>query len=605
MPQYLILYSPDGASSGPAGAVQDAARAHDALYPGQRRERLPGARLHGWLAAADVVDNAYWRSANHGLEVVATGTWFAPGIASLAELGERIADEGVEAVAGQLEGPYALVVFDRRRARAQVVTDLAGTLHIFVAEHAGGWVIGTSSAWLAALTGASLDPIGTHEFLATGIVYEGRTLWQRVRKIGQSTVATLLSGGVVDERRYWSFANIVPERDDFATSILRLARAMPDAARAIGARHTRVLCDITAGYDSRATIAAFLMADVPFAGTVSGPEESRDVVISRAIAARFDIPHVHAAPALRGDAAEFEDAIALTDGECDAADYARVAAIHRQHARDYQISVNGSFGELARGYWWELLWPSIGADEPLDAAMLARRRFAAARYDSTLFADTSFDLATHMRDVIERVNRPLRGMPNTTLLDHAYFALRMHRWQGRIASSTARIWPNVSLFAFRSVLEPVLEARASSRIRSGLIRSLLARYLPALANYPLEAGHPSAPLRITNIHRFWPLVPHYGARIGRKLAPPASGRARGAQTAQKPQRRLTPQEVDLLMASDVFARDRLQPWLEAASPSAQYSRLLTLGAVLRRVDSARPRGRREALPPVMEEARGY
>ena len=603
MPQFVILYSPDESASALAGVVEDAARAHDALYPGRRRDRLPGVRLHGWSSGDVAVDHVYWRSASHGLEVVATGTWFAAGIASLAALGERIAGQGVESVAAQLEGPYALVVFDRRRATAQVVTDLAGTCHVFIAEHAGGWVVGTSSAWLAALTSASLDPVGTHEFLATGIVYEARTLWQGVRKVGQSTVATL-SPGIVDERRYWSFANIVPERDDFATSILRLARAMPDAARAIGARHSRVLCDITGGYDSRATIAAFLMADVPFAGTVSGAEDSRDVVISKAIAARFDIPHVHAKPVLRGDAAEFDDAVALTDGECEASEYARVAAIHRGHARDYDVSVNGSFGELARGYWWELLWPSIGADEPLDSAMLARRRFAAASYDRTIFADGAFDLATHMRDVIERVNAPLRGMPNTTLLDHTYFSLRMHRWQGRIASSTARIWPNVSLFAFRSVLEPVLEARASSRIRSGLIRSLLARYLPALANYPLEAGHPSVPLRITNIHRFWPLVPHYGARIGKKLAPSAPGRSSGAQPPAKPRRQLTSQELDLLMASGVFANERLQRWIESPSPSSQYSRLLTVGAVLRRVDDARRRSEREAPPAVMEEARG-
>ena len=546
---------------------------------------MPGTRLRGWLAAEDDLENAFWRSSDKALELVATGGWFAPGVDSLSSLGERIAREGIETAAASLEGPYALIVFDRRCGAAQVVTDLAGTFHVFVSQYRDAWLISTSSAWLAALSGAALDPVGTHEFLATGIVYESRTLWKAVRKIGQSTVATLLPGGVV-ERRYWSFANIVPERDDFATSIVRLARGMTDAARAIGTRYPRILCDITGGYDSRATIAAFLMADVPFEGTVSGHPESRDVVISKAIAARFGIPHVHSLPVLRGDSAEFDDAVALTDGEHDAAEYARVAAIHREHALRYEISVNGSFGELARGYWWELLWPSVGAAEPLDAAMLARRRFAAARYDKSVFADRTFDLASHMRSVIERVNGPLRGMPNSTLMDHAYFALRMHRWQGRIASSTWRIWPNVSLFAFRSLLEPVLEARASSRIRSGLIRSLLARYLPALANYPLEAGHPSVPLRISNIHRFWPLVPHYGARIGKKIVPSTGGSARGAQAPAMPKRGLGQEEVELLMSSEVFARQDLRRWIESPSPLIQYSRLVTVGAALRRVVGA-------------------
>ena len=62
-------------------------------------------------------------------------------------------------------------------------------------------------------------------------------------------------------------------------------------------------------------------------------------------------------------------------------------------------------------------------------------------------------------------------------------------------------------------------------------------------------------------------------------------------------------EVDLLMASGVFANDSLQRWLEAAPASAQYSRLLTVGAVLRRVDDARRTSERAAPPYAMEDAR--
>jgi hypothetical protein len=421
-----------------------------------------------------------------------------------------------------------------------------------------------------------------HEFVATGIVYEDRTLWEGVRKIGQACVTSLYADGTSDERRYWSFADITPERDDFATSIVRLVEAMKSAAEAIGDRYPRVLCDITSGYDSRATIAAFMIADVPFEGTVSGPDDSRDVVISKAIAARFGIAHRHASAVLRRDRAELEDAVELTDGECMASDYARIAAIHRGHAAAYDISVNGSFGELARGYWWELLWPSIGAREPLDSGMLALRRFAAVAYDRSIFSDADFDLVGHMRGVIDRVNGPLRGMPNTTLMDHAYFALRMHRWQGRIASSTMRIWPNVSLFGFRSVLEPVLEAKAASRIRSGLMRSLLARYLPALANYPLEGGYPSTPATVSNLHRFWPIVPHYARRVTTKLVPHSRGRSSTYESLPGP----TPSEVELLIASRVFAPDALRALLQRPPTSPQQARLLTLGVVLRKVSGS-------------------
>jgi asparagine synthase (glutamine-hydrolysing) len=560
-----------------------AARACDTLYPRPTRQRLSGESYVGWTTRLGAAACAQARSPS-GMHLIVAGTWFAPrsNIDSIESLGVHIERDGIETVALELEGPYALVVVDERRGTVQVVTDVAGTFHVFVSTHSAGFAIATSSAWLGALTRASLDPVGVREFLATGVVYEDRTLWTGVRKIGQGRIVTFSRDGTVAES-YWAFANLTPERDDFATSMVRVVDAMSTAARSIGARFPRVLCDITGGYDSRATIAAFLIAGVPFHGTVSGADDSRDVVVSKAIADGFGIPHSHAVPVLRGDRAEIEESAALTDGEYDALEYARVAATHREHASAYDVSVNGSFGELARGYWWELVWPSIGAKEPLDSAMLSRRRFAATPYDTGLFTDARFDLAVHLQQVIDRANAPLRGMPNTTLLDHAYFALRMHRWQGRIASSTARMWPNVSLFAFRSVLEPVLEARAESRIRSRLIRSLLARYLPKLADYPLDTGYPSAPATIRNLHRFWPIVPYYAQRVRARLSRSMPASPMGMAAASNDATRISTPALDLLSATGLFSIDRLRYWANDAPVSAQYGRLLTLSITLEKV----------------------
>ncbi len=207
-------------------------------------------------------------------------------------------------------------------------------------------------------------------------------------------------------------------------------------------------------------------------------------------------------------------ALSLTDGEYDIVEYSRVSETHQALSEHFDISVNGSFGEVARGYWWELLFPQIGKRRRLDAEKLARLRYAAQSFEPSIFPpDTRLDLIPHFASVIEQTNAGLANLPNTMQMDHAYLMMRMQRWQGRIASSTNQIWPCFSLFIFRSVLETILMVKANLRRRSLLIRRMLAEFEPRLAEFPLEHGFPALPLTWKNFYRFWPIVGYYRKRI--------------------------------------------------------------------------------------------
>jgi hypothetical protein len=585
MAQYFIHLAP-GDSQALAAVARRAAAAIAVLQPGLRCIDVDGPGWSGLVAPDSTsLSSSFARSADGAFDVLVAGAWFVRGtLAGTADtVAAIVAREGIDGLASVLQGPFAIAVHDRRRRELNIVTDLAGTMHAFAARHGDGWMVSTSSAWLAAISKAPLDPIAVHEFLAAGIVYENRTLWQGVSKLGQSAIFTFHPNGSATQRRYWSFAKLAPRPVDLPTSVERLSHALMESATLIGQRYPRVLCDITGGYDSRATIAGFMLAKVGFSGTVSGPESSADVMISRSIAGRFGIDHCRAAPVLRHDRAELERAVGLTDGEYDAVEYARIAAIHGKHASGHDVSVNGSFGELARGYWWELLWPFLGTRKPLNVAMLARRRFAPANYEPSLLVGASrFDFASHMADVIARTNAPLEDMSNTMQMDHAYFALRMHRWQGRIASSTSRIWPTVSPFAFRSVIEPVLEAETGARFRSLLIRTFLAKRLPLLAAIPLEAGYPAVPARLNNLHLFYPVVSHYASRVYAKFVRTARRTSDTPRPADESSG-FGVEDVDELVSSGTFAPDAVRGFLDGAKRDGRHSRLATIALVLRKV----------------------
>jgi len=103
-------------------------------------------------------------------------------------------------------------------------------------------------------------------------------------------------------------------------------------------------------------------------------------------------------------------------------------------------------------------------------------------------------------------------------MDQVYLTLRMQRWQGRIASSTNRIWPCLSPFMFRSILEIILAVPPRDRRRSLLIRRMLGRFSPLWASFPLEDGTPCLPVTWKNFLRFAPLVGFYGRKISNRSA---------------------------------------------------------------------------------------
>jgi hypothetical protein len=383
--------------------------------------------------------------------LLAAGTWFHVDdhIADEAALLARYLEAGPEGLANELEGFFVIVIGDAATDEAIVITDLVGSCHAFVRQFDEFSAISSSSLALAAMGRYTLDPVGCQEFLNTGIIYEDRTLWREVRKLPGASIIRFSGGRLQQPKRYWRMADLAYCSIDSRSAPQLLAERLSSAAAKIARRYSRLVCDLTAGYDSRALIAGFLAADVRFSTTVSGAAESADVRLSTELARRLGLAHSHVVPNEPITYRRIGESITLTDGEYDPVDYARILGIHRILSERFDISINGSFGEVGRGYWWELLWPRAGTHRPLDARRLARLRYAARPYDTTLFrADVRLDMVEHFAGVVERTNAGWSALPNTAQMDHAYLEMRMQRWQGRIASSTNRLWPCLSPFMF-------------------------------------------------------------------------------------------------------------------------------------------------------------
>jgi len=456
-----------------------------------------------------------------GSWLLSSGTWFHnEGYSSGAEsrLLRRYLETDAARVGRELEGFFVLVIGDARSREVVVITDIIGSCHCFQRSLPEGIALSGSSLLLASLGNTHPDLAACQEFAYTGIIYEDRSFYKEVRKLGPASVFRFGESAKKKEESYWRATEVKSESLQGDSAVDALWEGMTRAAKRVQALHENPVCDLTGGYDSRALVAAFLGAGVRCPTAVFGASDTPDVRISRALAHKLGLPNLHSEPMQQITFDQVAACLPLTDGEYDLVNYAQIREIHQRLSAQFGISINGSFGEVARGYWWELLFPRIGARGPLDARKLAERRYAAQRFDASIFpAGERLDLAKHFAGVIERTNAGLSDLPNTFQMDHAYLMMRMQRWQGRIASSTNQIWPCLSPFMFRSVIETMLGTRAMLRWRGLMIRKMLARFSPQMASDPLEHGFPAEPATWKNFYRFFPLANYFGGKVVGKI----------------------------------------------------------------------------------------
>lgn len=541
-------------------------------------------RVHGQ-------SNAITSDPKTGCAVITSGTWFhRDGFASGSEqlLLERYLKVGAERLANELEGYFAIAIAEARTLELYLITDIIGSYHLFWRTLPAGILISGSSRLLGRLRPTSLDALAIQEFLSTGSVYEERTIYSDVRKFGAARIIQVAQGRIVEQKRYWDLSRLrITLSGDAAVDATW--DAITGAAQKVRSRFPRIVCDLTGGYDSRSVLAGFVGTQTPVSTVVSGPEDSADVVLSKQLAGQLQLPHMHIAPGKVGGLAELKRALPFTDAEYDLREYAGILHVHAQLAPQFDISINGSFGELARGYWWR---PQLGVFGSFNSKDVARTRFVPhGQVPGLVRSELGVDLEHHFTEVVDRNDRIVRTLPETARWDHAYIELRMQRWQGRIASSTDRLWPCLSLFLLRSLLETVLQIEPGLRRRSLLIRKMLARYQPQMARFPLEHGYPAAPVSLGNVHHFCPLVGHYGAKVQQRILRLAFGHRPASAPTQGPTRLVLwrdPQVKKLLSNSQLttvldpssLANFQLQSQRPEFPFETHWFRLLTLELAL-------------------------
>ena len=600
MSQFLIVHGPEPAAAERLfdHGLQRFARAAG-LHPycsfnaGCTRLAAFSRSVRGGPPFCMSAENSHW--------ALGAGTWFHGSQSGAAALATVL--EGEYFDAGALEGIFGVAIGDARSGDFDLAIDRLGSMHVYMAEIDGCIVLCTSLLVIAGMDHFPWDWSACRQFLGTGTVFGNRSFYDGIRKLEPATVFRFRGGRLYESRVYWNIAEKFYDRASATDGLHRVGAGLVDAMDRISSAYPSPLLDLTGGYDSRCVVAAMLASGGRFTAIVNGDDESPDVRVARDIASEFAIELLH----MRRDQVDpaqiwklAQRALQLTDGEYDVLLYFPTMLAHERSAVRFDISVNGSNGEITKGYWYELLFPRTGARDSFDAQKIAAKRFTYEEDPAPLLAHRfEKSLTGDIADLIDAYNEPLRGLPNTALLDNAYLSLRMQRWQGRIASSTQRIWPGVSPFMFSAVMEAALATPGTARNRLRFTRRLIESLNPRLAAMPLEQGYPATPVRLRNLHRFaLPMTREFSGKVARRLGVASAGRSGlAAPEASLAQRLWTVPAFEKLMnleamaSADLYDPAVMRPWLAAARAgsrpeAARLGRVLSLELVARAARSS-------------------
>lgn len=435
------------------------------------------------------------------------GTWFhKTGISAGDEkkLFEIICENNIDPEAKNIDGFFVLMFWDEIKKKLSIVTDTIGSSYCFYRIINDCIIVSNSSLLLAKLDKVTVDTEAFQEFFNLGIIYGKKSLFNEVKRLDFSSIISIKNGDI-NSKKYWRAENIheiecsIDDAVDRFSNILSLC-----CDKSTGVSPNPVI-DLTSGFDSRVLLTGFINKNLKFSTNVVGDNNSKDVIISKELAEIYNISHHHVETNKTINYEHFMSLLWLTDGEMDLFEYSNIFKTHLWLSNKFNIGFNGSFGELARGYWWELLVPNVGKCQRVDSRMLCKKRFAAQVAPISLIELNREELIDRLAAEIDHLLDPIRDTRNTFQMDCCYLFMRMRCWQGRIASATDRIWPCFSPLMLRQMIELLLALPPEIKNNDRLYRNFLAKFNPLWAKHRTESGCPAEPVMFKNAHKFWPI----------------------------------------------------------------------------------------------------
>lgn len=436
-----------------------------------------------------------------------------------------------------VDGPFALVIYDRRADRLVVVSDPMGFVSVFLARRGSRIYVATSALAVAKAVQATPSEYGTYLFLTTGNVYGRSTLWQEVERLSAGTVMEITQAGTT-QSVYWS---PVIDNEISSLSLTEAVEYFFDLLSRLLKHHLKregkVWVDLTGGFDSRLVAMMMHHCGLPFEACCEGPTGSSDVSISSRITKELGWDYRHNMLAEDWGEKRCEllfSALGRADGHLDLFKATSVLWDQDQRALRHGTSIWGLGGELWRGYTWRLEFLNLGRSPTVNFDRLVDYRFMHPM-EQTIFSDVGRVkwIREELKSLLKSVGDCYADLPNTVKLDYI-FAHTLAGLAGAHVSAVMGKQRVLSPLCFKGSVSGAISTHYKWRSHSRLVRLLMEKINPVLASFETTDGGPALPMRISNWYKFVPCWFLIGKKALRKTSKVALGRNLLPETHNKP-----------------------------------------------------------------------
>lgn len=384
-----------------------------------------------------------------------------------------------------MNGSFSAVIWDKRRREATVVSDLIGQRTLRLSETSDAFWLSPHEACLVA-AGAALvefDPVSVLSSLVIENSILGKSLLLGVTALSGRDVLTWSAGSTLTTTRCQLLdlnerinARDVRGQEQCRT---RVIDEIVSSAAAWASSSGNIRCELTAGIDSRATLACLLAADVGerVIAVTSGAPDTVDMKTAIKLARLAGVRHeVIAAPSDSPE--DFLVHLRLRaftmNGDTDAKRATKPLPNWRPEAF---TRVEGSSGEVFRGFYYPYFGPTGNAPSSisqLTRVLLTRR---CRRFGTTPVADPRYRTQLHER--LEQCFESYRQVSHdgNDMLDLFYLFERTARWAAHVRRSSWSSTRNV--FLVPSAIREAYRMPSPWGTTVGVHAPLIFRHFPA------------------------------------------------------------------------------------------------------------------------------
>lgn len=282
------------------GVLQHRSRQGDADAARQRFRQLMGdapsfsMELPSWHCQLVARDAEIRLDSDHRLAVVLHGQLYGlPTDDAAGYVLEAYRSRG-RGFASELNGSFRLFLFDARQDRALVVTDRVASRKVFAGgDETERWFV-TSPSLIPAMDSRPLDLAGVADYVTSGVIHNGRTLFADVRALERACVHEATAAGW-SSQPFWRYELQSPGECDEQALSDRLFTLIQESVTRQARRHP-IVVSLSGGHDS-CTILGILaeygrpagLSSVSYSHGEPPPDSDPDV--ARKIAGLFGVPH--------------------------------------------------------------------------------------------------------------------------------------------------------------------------------------------------------------------------------------------------------------------------------------------------------------------------